>query len=201
MKITKLEVIKVKPRWMFLKMHTDTDIYGLGEPVLEGHCNAVEAAIKEFEEYLIGKGEDITTKGYPFYPGPVEYLLRFHLDVDPSIYSCAVLKIGRYNGCSATVSIDGKKIGYIDREPYELTINRDVLHAGDNEVKIKLLGSFRNMFGPSHFLDYDPTGCSRVTWYEDYENTDCTEYDKGSLTNSFQLVPYGIGDVSLRLYF
>lgn len=55
MKITKLEVIKVKPRWMFLKMHTDTDIYGLGEPVLEGHCNAVEAVIKEFEEYLIGK--------------------------------------------------------------------------------------------------------------------------------------------------
>ena len=28
MKITRLEVIKVKPRWMFLKMHTDTDIYG-----------------------------------------------------------------------------------------------------------------------------------------------------------------------------
>ena len=55
MKITKLEVIKVKPRWMFLKMHTDTDIYGLGEPVLEGHCTSVEAVIREFEDYLIGK--------------------------------------------------------------------------------------------------------------------------------------------------
>ena len=55
MKITKLEVIKVKPRWMFLKMYTDTDIYGLGEPVLEGHCNSVEAVIREYEEYLIGK--------------------------------------------------------------------------------------------------------------------------------------------------
>lgn len=55
MKITRLEVIKVKPRWMFLKMHTDTDIYGLGEPVLEGHCTSVESVIKEFEEYLIGK--------------------------------------------------------------------------------------------------------------------------------------------------
>ncbi len=55
MKITRLEIIKVKPRWMFLKMHTDTDIYGLGEPVLEGHCNSVEAVIKEYEEYLIGK--------------------------------------------------------------------------------------------------------------------------------------------------
>ena len=55
MKITRLEVIKVKPRWMFLKMYTDTDIVGLGEPVLEGHCTSVEAVIKEFEEYLIGK--------------------------------------------------------------------------------------------------------------------------------------------------
>ena len=55
MKITKLEIIKVKPRWQFLKMYTDTDIYGLGEPVLEGHTNAVEAVIREFEEYLIGK--------------------------------------------------------------------------------------------------------------------------------------------------
>ena len=55
MKITKLELIKVKPRWMFLKMYTDTDIIGLGEPVLEGHCTSVEAVIKEFEEYLIGK--------------------------------------------------------------------------------------------------------------------------------------------------
>ena len=55
MKITRLEVIKVKPRWMFLKKYTDTDIVVLGEPVLEGHCTSVEAVIKEFEEYLIGK--------------------------------------------------------------------------------------------------------------------------------------------------
>ncbi len=55
MKITRLEIIKVRPRWMFLKMFTDTDLVGLGEPVLEGHCTSVEAVLKEFEEYLIGK--------------------------------------------------------------------------------------------------------------------------------------------------
>ena len=55
MKITRLELIKVKPRWMFLKMHTDTDIFGLGEPILEGHTLAIEAVVKEYEEYLIGK--------------------------------------------------------------------------------------------------------------------------------------------------
>ena len=55
MKITRLELIQVKPRWMFLKMYTDADIIGLGEPVLEGHCKAVEAIVHEYEDYLIGK--------------------------------------------------------------------------------------------------------------------------------------------------
>ncbi|MBQ4082112.1 MAG: galactonate dehydratase [Clostridia bacterium] len=55
MKITKLELIKVQPRWMFLKMHTDTDLFGLGEPILEGHTNALEAVVQEFSDYLIGK--------------------------------------------------------------------------------------------------------------------------------------------------
>ena len=55
MKITKLELLKVRPRWMFLKMYTDTDLVGLGEPVLEGHCTSVEAVVREFEDYLIDK--------------------------------------------------------------------------------------------------------------------------------------------------
>lgn len=55
MKITKLELIKVKPRWMFLQMYTDEGIVGLGEPILEGHTASVEMAVREFESYLIGK--------------------------------------------------------------------------------------------------------------------------------------------------
>jgi len=56
MKITKLEILHVKPRWTFLKMYTDIDgLIGLGEPVLEGHSTSVEAVVKEYEEFLIGK--------------------------------------------------------------------------------------------------------------------------------------------------
>lgn len=55
MKIKRIELFNVKPRWMFLKMYTDTDIVGYGEPVLEGHNKSVEAVIHEFEDYLIGK--------------------------------------------------------------------------------------------------------------------------------------------------
>ena len=55
MKITRLETILVQPRWLFLKMHTDVGIVGLGEPVVEGRAHTVAQAVAECEEYLIGK--------------------------------------------------------------------------------------------------------------------------------------------------
>ena len=55
MKITKLETMFVKPRWLFLKVHTDEGIVGLGEPVVEGRAQAVAAAVHEIGRYLIGQ--------------------------------------------------------------------------------------------------------------------------------------------------
>ena len=54
-RITKLETFLVKPRWIFLKIHTDAGVYGLGEPLLEGRALTIQTAIKEIEPYLIGK--------------------------------------------------------------------------------------------------------------------------------------------------
>jgi galactonate dehydratase len=54
-KITRLETFLVKPRWIFLKIHTDAGIVGLGEPLLEGRSLTIQTAIKELEPYLLGK--------------------------------------------------------------------------------------------------------------------------------------------------
>lgn len=54
-KITKLETYLVKPRWLFLEIHTDAGFVGLGEPVTEGRALTCQTAIKEIEPYLIGK--------------------------------------------------------------------------------------------------------------------------------------------------
>ena len=54
-KITRLETFLVKPRWIFLKIHTDVGVVGLGEPLLEGRALTIQTAIKEVEPYLIGK--------------------------------------------------------------------------------------------------------------------------------------------------
>ncbi len=55
MKITRLETFFVKPRWLFLKVHTDEGIVGLGEPVVEGRSQTVAAAVHEIGRYLIGQ--------------------------------------------------------------------------------------------------------------------------------------------------
>ena len=55
LKVTKLETFLVKPRWLFLKIHTNAGIVGLGEPITEGRALTCAAAVKEVEPYLIGK--------------------------------------------------------------------------------------------------------------------------------------------------
>src|SRR5262245_60189937 len=54
-KITGLETFLVKPRWLFLKVHTNAGITGLGEPITEGRAQTCMAAVKEIEPYLVGK--------------------------------------------------------------------------------------------------------------------------------------------------
>ena len=55
MKITQLELFKVPPRWVFVKISTDEGIVGWGEPVLENRADTVITAVTELGEYLVGK--------------------------------------------------------------------------------------------------------------------------------------------------
>jgi galactonate dehydratase len=55
LKITKVETFLVKPRWLFLKIHTNAGITGLGEPIVEGRAKTVATAIEELTPYLLGK--------------------------------------------------------------------------------------------------------------------------------------------------
>ncbi len=55
MKITKLETFLVQPRWLFLKIHTDEGLVGLGEPIVEGRALTTATAVAELEPYLLGK--------------------------------------------------------------------------------------------------------------------------------------------------
>lgn len=55
MKIKSLELFKVPPRWLFLKVTTESGLVGWGEPVVEGKADTVAAAVEEMKEYVIGR--------------------------------------------------------------------------------------------------------------------------------------------------
>jgi len=55
LKITRLELMRVRPRWTFLKIHTDAGIVGLGEPIVESRGRTTMQAVREIEPYLVGK--------------------------------------------------------------------------------------------------------------------------------------------------
>ena len=60
MKIRSIELFQVPPRWLFLKMTTESGLVGWGEPVVEGRAATVAACVREMAPSLIGKsaGED-----------------------------------------------------------------------------------------------------------------------------------------------
>jgi len=55
LKITKLETFLIKPRWLFLKIHTNAGIVGLGEPITEGRAKTCATAVEEIASYLVGQ--------------------------------------------------------------------------------------------------------------------------------------------------
>jgi galactonate dehydratase len=58
MKITKIETFLVRPgsrNYVFVRVHTDEGLYGVGEAYSAGPDDAVAAVIHDFEEWLIGR--------------------------------------------------------------------------------------------------------------------------------------------------
>ncbi|MFC6953457.1 galactonate dehydratase [Halorubellus litoreus] len=56
MEIVDYDLYEVPPRWLFLRVETDTGLVGWGEPVVEGRAHTVRAAVEELmDAYLVGE--------------------------------------------------------------------------------------------------------------------------------------------------
>jgi galactonate dehydratase len=53
--IEKIDIYKVPPRWVFIRLTTRSGITGWGEPAVEGKSDSVIAVVKDFAPLLIGK--------------------------------------------------------------------------------------------------------------------------------------------------
>jgi galactonate dehydratase len=76
--ISRVETFLVAPRWLFVRIETESGVVGWGEASLEGHSDAVRTEVEQFAELLVGADasriEDhwqVLTKGGFYRGGPV----------------------------------------------------------------------------------------------------------------------------------
>ncbi|MBE3556083.1 MAG: galactonate dehydratase [Firmicutes bacterium] len=99
MKITSMELFPIPPRWLFLRIGTDEEIVGWGEPVVEGRTASVAAAVKELEPFLIGRDpgeiEDIWQVLYRgfFYRGGPAFMSAI-AGIDQALWDIAGKRLG-----------------------------------------------------------------------------------------------------------
>jgi galactonate dehydratase len=99
MKVTKINLYKVAPRWLFLEMETDEGIVGWGEPVIEGKADTVKAAVEEFIPFIVGKDprniEDLWQTMYRgfFYRGGPEVMSAIS-GIDQALWDIKGKKLG-----------------------------------------------------------------------------------------------------------
>lgn len=101
MKVTSYELFAVPPRWLFLRLETDTGLVGWGEPIVQGRLETVRTAVKELVDgHLIGAdprriehhNRTLYQVGY-FRGGPV--LMSALSGIDQALWDI----LGRHHGC------------------------------------------------------------------------------------------------------
>ncbi|MCD8186552.1 MAG: hypothetical protein LUD68_08990, partial [Rikenellaceae bacterium] len=82
-------------------------------------------------------------QGMPFYSHGVDYSRNFEITELGERYE---VELDRWNGTVAAVYVNGQQAGIIGWPPYRLNVT-DYIRPGENRVEVKIVGSFKNLFG------------------------------------------------------
>lgn len=116
---------------------------------------------------------EITESGFPFYAGRAVLSLSF--DYNKNLYDNPVLEIQNMKAAAAEIIVNGERAGMILWPPFTASINNYVRN-GMNDLDVVLYSSLRNVFGPHHHKDGDPsivwlgTFLRNEDWTQDYHS-------------------------------
>ena len=161
----------VKPRPGEWRLDRSFGLYDIGAHVIEGFNRIILHAApmnihSELEPvYILGNfGLEAYEKGWklvpaqqltfgawcaqrmPFYSDCVSYAGAFTLK--EGMKNCRV-RLGKWLGSVAEVTVNGASAGIIGWPPYEADIST-LVKPGDNDISVVVYGTLKNQFGPHH---------------------------------------------------
>lgn len=92
----------------------------------------------------LSAGEWVSQK-LPFYSDRVAYVASYKLEAGSRHF----VRLPRWHGTVAEVTVNGKPAGVIGWQPYEVEIT-PLVTAGTNRVEVIVTGSLKNLLGPHH---------------------------------------------------
>jgi hypothetical protein len=125
------------------------------------------------------KTGDWTGQGLPFYSGNLGYLLQIE-KIDFNEKEKVFLRIPEFRGAGVRIFIDGKEVGILAWEPYEIDITDFIKGKEKSNLIIEILGHRRNSHGPLHYFEKWPvwTGPGQFVsegeqWTDEYQIVPC----------------------------
>ena len=140
---------------------------------------------KIVEERCAVNSSDLCREGLPFYAGFIELAKTLRVPFEPRK---AVFMFDELSAAVAEVYVNGTRAGTVFLPPYKVDAT-GLVKAGSNEVKIVLVGTVRNLFGPLHYKGGDPPWTGPETFY-----------DEEHWTDEYVLRPFGFKGLKLLLY-
>jgi len=159
------------------------NIYLLGDFGVKAGAKGSSKMVDEPNSVELG---DLCQTGYPFYVGEIEISKSISLDAPKD--AKIMLRLEGLNSSLALVYVNGKEAGKIMFPPYEVEVT-ELIQSGENEVKIRLVGTLRNALGPLHYKGGDPSFIGPETFR-----------DAANWVDEYVLKPFGVKSVKLLMF-
>jgi len=160
-------------------------LYILGDFGVVECSKGCSEIVDEKNKLVFNEEINVVKHGYPFYAGEMEFIKMFRIDRND--FDKAYLEIEKINAALAIIYVNGFEVSKAISSSLQIDITKYV-RKGENELRILLVGTLRNVLGPLH--REDPQFTSPLTFYI-VDNT---------WRDDYVLKPFGFRNAKIAFY-